>query len=46
MFPNLLCSRTCAGFYGSLDLEDIDAAQYAAWEVDYLSMFELEPPSS
>ncbi|KAJ3304920.1 hypothetical protein HDV03_002147 [Kappamyces sp. JEL0829] len=27
---------TCAGFPGSLDMEAIDAAQYAAWEFDYL----------
>ncbi|KAG8945084.1 hypothetical protein FRC04_001245 [Tulasnella sp. 424] len=29
-------SRTCAGFFGSLDYEEIDAKQYAAWKVDYL----------
>ncbi|KAG8908172.1 hypothetical protein FRB99_008715 [Tulasnella sp. 403] len=29
-------TKTCAGFYGSLDMEQTDAKQYAAWEVDYL----------
>ncbi|KAI8914385.1 glycoside hydrolase [Gorgonomyces haynaldii] len=29
-------SKTCAGFPGSLDYEDIDAKMYAAWGFDYL----------
>jgi len=29
-------SKTCAGFPGSLGYEVKDAAQYAAWGVDYL----------
>ncbi|KAG9011859.1 hypothetical protein FRB90_006957 [Tulasnella sp. 427] len=29
-------SLTCGGYFGSLDYEEIDAKQYAAWEVDYL----------
>lgn len=30
---------TCAGRFGSLDHEEIDAQTYASWEIDYLSSF-------
>lgn len=31
-------TKTCAGYPGSLGHEDTDAAAFASWGVDYLSM--------
>lgn len=38
-------SKTCAGFPGGLDYEDIDAMDYASWGVDYLKYDNCYPMS-
>ncbi|KAG8846151.1 hypothetical protein FRB96_002050 [Tulasnella sp. 330] len=37
-------SKTCASRFGSLGYEEIDAKQYAEWEIDYLSAAQSLPP--